>query len=94
MSQATVRIPAPLRPLAGGASEVAVEGATVGQALADLGARHQGFLDRILDPKGDLRAFVNLYLDDQNVRSLDGLDSSLHDGAILHIVPAVAGGAR
>lgn len=94
LSQATVRIPAPLRPMAGGSSEVAVEGATVGDALADLGRQHGGVTERILDPSGQLRAFVNLYLDDKNIRSLGGLDIALPPGAILHIVPAVAGGGR
>ena len=94
MSQAIVRIPAPLRPMAGGSSEVPVEGATIREALADLGRQHQGLTERILDASGQLRAFVNLYLDDRNIRSLGGLDIALPPGATLHIVPAVAGGGR
>ena len=94
MSQVNVRIPAPLRPMVGGAAEVAAEGETVGEALQALGSAHPGLLDRILDANGQPRAFVNLYLDDKNVRSLDGLGSAVTDGATLHIVPAVAGGGR
>ncbi len=94
MSQATVRIPAPLRPLVGGVSEVTVPGATVEEVLQHLGANHDGLLDRILAPGGELRAFVNLYLDDTNVRSLDGLKTPVGDGATIHIVPAVAGGRQ
>ena len=92
MSQTTVRIPAPLRPLVGGQAEVTLGGATVGEVLIELGASHNGFLDRILDGDGRLRSFVNLYLDDRNVRVLGGLDTPIHNGATLHIVPAVAGG--
>lgn len=92
MSQVNVRIPAPLRPMVGGAAEVATEGETVGEALQNLGASHPGLLDRILDQDGEIRAFVNLYLDDRNVKSLDGLGSAVSNGATLHIVPAVAGG--
>lgn len=94
MSQVNVRIPAPLRPMVGGAAEVVVDGDTVGEVLQALGSDHSGLLDRILDPTGQPRAFVNLYLDDKNVRTLDGLASRVTDGATLHIVPAVAGGER
>ena len=92
MSQATVRIPAPLRPLVGGNAEVTLDGSTVGEVLTKLGASHDGFLDRILDDEGRVRSFVNLFLDDRNIRALGGLDTPVHEGAILHIVPAVAGG--
>lgn len=92
MNQATVRIPTPLRPLVGGSDEVSASGRTVGQVLQDVGARHAGLLERILDGDGQLRNFVNIYLDDANVRSLDGLDSEVADGTVIHIVPAVAGG--
>ena len=93
MSQTTVRIPAPLRPLVGGQAEVSIDGHTVGEVLLELGAGHPGFLDRILDGDGKPRAFVNLYLDDRNVRTLEGLETPVGEGATLHIVPAVAGGA-
>jgi len=94
MSQAIVRIPAPLRGFTGGASEVPVDGATVGAALEELGRRHEGLLERIVDGQGQPRSFVNLYLGDENIRTLEGLESRLGDGAVIHIVPAVAGGGR
>ena len=92
MSQATVRIPTPLRSFTAGASEVTVEGATVGEAIRSLVAVHQGLGARILDADGNLRNFVNVYLNDSNIRTLGGLDADLPDGCTLHIVPAVAGG--
>ena len=92
MSQATVRIPTPLRPLAGGSDEVAAAGSTVGEVLQAIGARHEGLLERILDGEGRLRNFVNIYLGESNIRSLEGLDSTVADGSTIHIVPAVAGG--
>lgn len=92
MSQATVRVPAPLRSFTGGADEVNVNGQTVAEALQHLAAQHSGLTERILDREGQLRNFVNLYLNDQNVRTLDGLDSTVESGAVIHIVPAVAGG--
>ncbi|NMG75168.1 molybdopterin-synthase adenylyltransferase MoeB [Aromatoleum diolicum] len=94
MSRVIVRIPTPLRPYTGGADEVEVVAITVGEALAALGRRHEGLLARICAPDGSLRPFVNVYLGADNVRGLDGLATPLPgDGAVLAIVPAVAGGA-
>ena len=92
MSQANFRIPTPLRALTGGRDEVAVNGRTVGEALRHLGEQHQGLLERILDGEGQPRSFVNLYLGDTNVRSLEGLETEIAEGAVIQIVPAVAGG--
>lgn len=92
MSQATVRIPTPLRPLVGGADEVSAEGGTVGDVLRSVGQRHEGLLDRILDGDGQLRSFVNVFVGDANVRSLDGLGTEVSGGSVIHIIPAVAGG--
>jgi molybdopterin synthase sulfur carrier subunit len=88
----TVRIPSQLRALCGGAGEVAVEGTTVGEALKALDAAHPGFADRLFDDKGQLRRSVNLFLADEDVRFLDGIETSLAEGQTLSIVPAVAGG--
>lgn len=93
-STATVRIPTPLRSFTGGASEVRVEGSTVGQALDDLGRRHEGILERVLDAQGRPRGFVNIFIGDTNVKALGGLDAPLPDPAVISIVPAVAGGIR
>jgi len=92
MSQATVRIPTPLRGFTGGSGEVPVEGATVGEVLSALADRHAGLAERILDGQGRLRNFVNVFVNDRNVRVLQGLESSVPDGAVINIVPAVAGG--
>jgi molybdopterin synthase sulfur carrier subunit len=88
----TIRIPTQLRELSGGASEVSVEGGTVKEALAALDAAHPGFAGRLHDDDGNLRRFVNVFLDDEDIRFLDGVDTPLREGNVLSIVPAVAGG--
>ncbi len=88
----TVRIPTQLRTLTGGAGEVEVDGATVGDALKALDAAHPGFADRLFDESGSLRRFVNVFLADEDVWFLDGLATPVADGQTLSIVPAVAGG--
>ncbi len=88
----TVRIPTTLRPLAGGSSEVEVDGATVGDVLKALDAKHPGFSDRLLDEEGGLRKFVNIFVADDDVRFLDGLATPVPDGETVAIIPAVAGG--
>lgn len=94
MSHVIVRIPTPLRSYTNGADEVAVDAATVGEALESLGRRHEGLLPRVCAADGGLRPFVNVYLGAENVRDLGGLAAPLPaDGAVLAIVPAVAGGA-
>jgi len=94
MSKATIRIPTPLRPFTGGAGQIEVEGTTVGQALDELGRRHEGILQRVLDADGRIRGFVNIYLGESNVKSIGGLDAPLAGPAVISIVPAVAGGGR
>jgi molybdopterin converting factor small subunit len=94
MSQATIRIPTPLRTFTAGAGEVAVQGATVREALAELERRHAGILPRVLDDQGRVRGFVNIFVGERNVRALGGLDSPLPAAAVISIVPAVAGGSR
>ncbi|HAS09517.1 MAG TPA: molybdopterin synthase sulfur carrier subunit [Acidimicrobiaceae bacterium] len=89
---ATVRIPTTLRPMAGGKSEVEVEGATVGEVLKSLDAAHPGFTDRLLDDDGNLRKFVNVFVADDDVRFMDGLETPVPDGETVAIIPAVAGG--
>lgn len=87
-----VRVPTTLRTLTAGQSEVEVEGATVGEVLANLDAAHPGFKDRLFDAEGGLRRFVNVFLADDDVRYLDGLDTKVPEGDTLSIIPAVAGG--
>jgi molybdopterin converting factor small subunit len=88
----TVRVPSQLRPLAGGASEVQVEGSTVAEALGALDATHPGFADRLFDETGSLRRFVNVFVADEDIRFLLGVDTPLVEGSTVSIVPAVAGG--
>jgi molybdopterin synthase sulfur carrier subunit len=88
----TVRIPTTLRPLSGGRAEVRVEPGTVAEVLAGLDAAHPGFADRLLDEQGALRRFVNVFVADDDVRYLEGLDTKVPDGETLAIIPAVAGG--
>jgi len=78
----------------GGADEVLVDGSSVGDILRQLATRHDGLSRHLFDADGELRQFINIYLDDRNVRSLHGLDSVVQSGDIVSIVPAVAGGAR
>ena len=88
----TVRIPTTMRPLAGGSSTVEVEGATLAQVIAGLEAATPGFNERLLDEAGALRKFVNIFVADDDVRYLDGLNTAVPAGATVSIIPAVAGG--
>lgn len=87
----TVRIPTPLRNLTGGADEVSIEGGTVAQVLDNLEASHPGLKERLLDDKG-VRRHVNIFANDEDIRFLDNLDTTLKDGDSVQIVPAIAGG--
>ncbi len=89
---ATVRIPTTMRPLSGGNSTVQVDGATLGEVLAALEAAYPGFNERLFDETGGLRKFVNVFVADDDVRYLEGLDTKVPDGETVSIIPAVAGG--
>jgi molybdopterin synthase sulfur carrier subunit len=88
----TVRIPTTLRPLSGGASTVEVDAGALSDVIKALDAAHPGFADRLLDEEGNLRRFVNVFVDDDDVRYLDGLATNVPDGQTVSIIPAVAGG--
>ncbi len=88
----TVRIPTQLRTLTGGTGELPLEGSTVGEVLKALDVAHPGMGDRLFDEAGGLRRFVNVFLDEEDVRFLQGLDTAVETGQTLSIVPAVAGG--
>lgn len=88
----TIRVPTTLRTLTAGESEVQVEPGTVQAVLASLEAAHPGFAERLMDEDGNLRRFVNVFVDDDDVRFMDGLATDVPDGETLSIVPAVAGG--
>jgi sulfur-carrier protein len=90
-----IRIPSQLRSLTNGHSEVRTEpaeGATLRDVLGQLDARHPGIGARVLDDDGRLRRFVNVFVADDDVRFLEGLDTVVANGATVSIVPAVAGG--
>lgn len=89
---ATVRIPTPLRSLTAGAAEVPVSPGSLGVVLKELDATYPGFGARVLDDAGGLRRFVNVYVGDDDVRFLSGLDTEVSAGTTVSIVPAVAGG--
>jgi molybdopterin synthase sulfur carrier subunit len=88
----TVRIPTQLRELAGGASEITTEAGTVQSVLAQLEVAHPGLGERLFDESGELRRFVNVFVADEDIRFLSGVDTVVDDGQTLSIVPAVAGG--
>jgi sulfur-carrier protein len=87
----TVKIPAQLRGVTGGESEIEVEGATVGEALDAIFDEHEDLRERITD-NGSLRRFVNVYVSGEDIRFRDGLETALDDGDEVTILPAVAGG--
>lgn len=88
----TVRIPTTLRPMSGGNKLVEVAPGTLSDVIGGLESAHPGFADRLLDEAGDLRKFVNIFVDDDDVRYLDGLNTDVADGLTVSIIPAVAGG--
>ncbi len=90
--QVRVRVPTPLRRFTGGKDEVEAQGESIRTVIEDLEQRHPGLKERLLDDKGDLRRFVNVYLNGDDIRFLDQLNSQVKDGDDISIVPAIAGG--
>ncbi|GAA4997732.1 MoaD family protein [Uniformispora flossi] len=88
-----VRIPTILRDYTGGAKAVEGNGKTITELIDDLESRHAGIRNRLIEESGELRRFVNVYLNDEDVRFIDGIGSALDDGDTVTILPAVAGGA-
>ena len=89
---ANVRIPAPLRGLTGGNDQVFAQGKTVAEVLADLEKKFPGLKTRICDDHGDVRRFVNIFANDEDIRYLQNLDTPVKDTDEISIVPAIAGG--
>jgi len=92
MSSVTVKIPTPLRPLTSGQAEVKVEGATVGEILRKLDAQFRGFGDRILDEGKNVKRFVNVFVNEDNIRDKKNLDTEVKAGDTISILPSIAGG--
>jgi sulfur-carrier protein len=88
----SVRVPTILRPYTQGVSEVSVEGSTLSEVLDSLDSSYPGIKSRVLDDSGELRRFVNVYVDNDDVRFAEGLRTKIKDGGQISIIPAVAGG--
>lgn len=90
----TLRIPTPLRPYAGGQSEITLDSPTVGIALDDLTNQHPALRKHLFTEDGELRTFVNLFVNDEDVRQLQGTHTALKPGDRVMIIPSIAGGRR
>lgn len=88
----TVRIPTPLRKLTNNEELVEVNGSTVGEIITELQTRYPGFQERLLDENGRIRRFVNIYVNEEDVRFLDNQNTTLKEGDEVSIIPAIAGG--
>ena len=88
----SVRIPTPLRKFTNGQSDVEIEGESVGEVIDNLEASHNGIKEKLIDESGSIRRFVNVYLNEEDIRFLDGADTEVKDGDSVTIVPAIAGG--
>ncbi|HVL51990.1 MAG TPA: MoaD/ThiS family protein [Actinomycetota bacterium] len=88
-----VKIPTQLRTLTGGQAELSVDGASdLRELLGKIKTEHPDLTERLLDENGEIRRFVNIYVGEEDVRFLDGLNTNLESGALVSILPAVAGG--
>jgi len=90
----TVRIPTPLRSITKGSPEVQARGETVADVVEDLERQFPGLRERLIDEAGDLRRFINVYVNEEDIRFLQGKKTALKDGDQVSIVPAIAGGRR
>ena len=91
---AIVRIPTPLRAVTNGQDKASVEGETLTQVIDNLESQYTGIRERLCDESGNLRHFVNIYVNGEDVRFLEGLGTAISNGDEVSIVPAVAGGAK
>lgn len=89
-----IRIPTPLRPLTNGQNEVQETGASVREVLDNLTSRFPGIRERLMDEKGELRRFINIYVNEEDIRFREGVQTSLKEGDEMSIIPAIAGGVR
>tara|TARA_B100001250_G_C19816948_1_gene799017 strand:- start:1062 stop:1337 length:276 start_codon:yes stop_codon:yes gene_type:complete len=87
-----VNIPTPLRKLTNGDSEVSIDATQVGELIENLDSEFNGIAGKLLDEKGEIRRYVNVFVNDEDIRFLDGKTTSLKDGDEVSIVPAIAGG--
>ena len=92
MSSVTVKIPTPLRPLTAGQSEVKIEGATVGEILRKMDSQFKGFGERVLDDGKNVKRFINVFVNEDNIRDKKELDTEVKNGDTISILPSIAGG--
>ncbi|MGH7448335.1 MAG: ubiquitin-like small modifier protein 1 [Longimicrobiales bacterium] len=88
----TIRVPTVLRRVTGGQDELEAKGRTVAEAFATLGREHEGFLGKVLTESGELRPFLNVFVNGEDIRFADDLDTPVQDGDEVSIIPSVAGG--
>ena len=87
-----VRIPTALRRITQGQGEVKIEAQTIGELIEKLEEEFPGIKERLVEPNGEIRKFVNFFVNDEDIRFLDGKDTTLKDGDVVSIIPAIAGG--
>lgn len=87
-----LKIPSPLRSYTQGQNEIHVKGSTVDEAIQDLVEQHPSLRPHLFNHDGELRPFVNLFLNDENIRDLQGAQTPIHDGDMLKLIPSIAGG--
>jgi adenylyltransferase/sulfurtransferase len=91
---ATLLIPTALRGFADGSAELELEGATAGELISALATKHPEIKEHLYDENGELRSFINVYVGDESIKRLQGLDTPVKDGETVMLVPAIAGGAQ
>ena len=91
--EVSVRIPSPLRTLTGNEGQVKASGANVREIIADLESKYPGIQERLCDESGEVRRFVNVFVGEEDIRFLGGLDTPVESGVEVSIIPAMAGGA-
>lgn len=92
MAKVKVRIPTPLQKLTGGQGEITGEGETIKDVFTGLESRYPGFKERLYDDSGALRRFINIYVNEEDIRFLTGETTQLKDGDDISVIPAIAGG--
>ena len=88
----SVRIPTPLRKLTSDKDEVTISAASIGQLIDEMESQYPGIKSRLCDESGNVRRFINLYVNNEDIRFLNGKDTALKEGDIVSIIPAIAGG--
>ena len=88
----TIRIPTPLRKLTKDQADVKVEGSTIGELFDNMESQYPGIKERLMDDRGEVRRFVNVYVNEEDIRFLEGVKTALKEGDSVAIVPAIAGG--